>query len=161
MSRQTDGHSEINLPTGPMGSVPLARLESVRIRRMLAFVLDYLIVGLLSFGVGVAVFLLGIITFGAGWLLYLVLVPLVAIAYVGLTMGGLKQATIGMQFFALRLERLDGGIIDAPLAILHSILFWVAHVMFTPFMLAVSLFSSKKRLIQDILLGTVVVRSDI
>ena len=76
-------------------------------------------------------------------------------------MGGPKQATIGMQFFALRLERLDGGKIDPTLAILHSIIFWLAHVMLTPFMLAVSLFSSKKRLIQDILLGTVVLRSDI
>lgn len=150
-----------NGPANSSGVVQPGRLEGVRSRRILAFILDYLIVGLFSIAVGISVFLLGIITLGAGWLLYFVLVPLVAITYVGLTLGGPNQATIGMQFFALRLERLDGGGVNASLAILHSILFWVAHVMLTPLMLAVSLFSTKKRLIQDILLGTVIVRSDV
>jgi len=46
------------------------------------------------------------------------------------------------------------------LAVVHAVIFWAAHVIFTPLMLLVSMFSEKKRLIQDILLGTVVVRSD-
>lgn len=136
------------------------RLESVRTRRVLAFLVDYAIVGFLSLVFGVIIFFLGFLTFGLAWLLYLVLPALVAIFYVASTMGGPSQATLGMQFFALKLYREDGGRVDPTLAILHSILFWVAHIVLTPVMLVLSLFSSKKRLVQDMLLGTVVLRSD-
>ncbi len=136
------------------------RLESVRTRRVLAFLVDYAIVGFLSLVFGIIIFFLGFLTFGLAWLLYLVLPALVAIFYVASTMGGPAQATLGMQFFALKLYREDGGRVDPTLAILHSILFWVAHIVLTPVMLVLSLFSSKKRLVQDMLLGTVVLRSD-
>lgn len=139
----------------------LDRLDGVRTRRILAFLVDYLIVALLTFAAGVAVFFVGILTLGLGWLLYVVLAPLVAMAYVGLTMGGPNQATPGMNFFALRIEREDGQLVDPWLAILHGVIFWVAHIILTPFLLVVSLFSAKKRLIQDILLGTLIVRSDV
>lgn len=142
-------------------SLSFDRLDGVRSRRIFAFLIDYLIVAVLSAIAGIVVAILGIFTFGAAWLLYAILVPLVAIAYVGFTMGGDKQATVGMQFFAIKLERLDAGIVDPTLAILHSILFWVIHSVGTPFLLLASMFSSKKRLLQDVLLGTVVVRSDI
>jgi len=138
-----------------------ARLENVRTRRVLSFLLDYLIVAVLTAIAAVGVFFVGILTLGLGWLIYLVLAPLVAMAYVGLTMGGPFQATPGMRFFALRIERLDGGMVDPALAVLHGLLFWVGHIMFTPLLLAVSLFSAEKRLAHDLLLGTVVVRSDV
>lgn len=137
-------------------SINLSSLDGVRSRRIMAFLMDYLIIAVLSVIAHVVVGILGIITFGIAWLLYAILIPLVAITYVGLTMGGPKQATPGMQFFAIKLARLEGGHVDGFLAILHSILFWVL----TPFMLFISFFSSKKRLLQDILLGTVVIRSD-
>ncbi|MCB1417313.1 MAG: RDD family protein, partial [Nitratireductor sp.] len=69
--------------------------------------------------------------------------------------------TPGMQFFSIRIERDDSAPVDFFLAILHGVIFWVAHITLTPFMLLIALFSERKRLIQDILLGTAVVRSDI
>lgn len=137
------------------------RLEGVRTRRVLAFIVDYLIVAVLTMIAMVAVFFIGILTFGLGWLLYFVLAPLIAMAYVGSTMGGPAQATPGMQFFSIRIERDDSAPVDFFLAILHGVIFWVAHITLTPFMLLIALFSERKRLIQDILLGTAVVRSDI
>ncbi len=137
-----------------------SRYYEVRRRRMLAFIVDYLIIAVLCVPAAVIVAFAGVITLGAGWLLYAILVPLVAITYLGLTMGGDKQATIGMAMFSLRINRLDGGRVEASLAILHGILFWVIHSAFSPFMLLASLFSSRKRLLQDWLLGTEVVRSD-
>jgi len=143
------------------GTLDHARLEGVRTRRMLAFIVDYLVIAALTFVAGVVVFFLGILTLGLGFLLYLVLAPLVAMAYVGFTMGSEAQATPGMQFFAIRIEREDGQRVDPFLAVLHGVIFWVAHVVLTPFLLVLSLFSSKKRLAQDMLLGTYVARSDI
>lgn len=138
--------------------IDVNRLSEVRRRRMLAFFVDYITVGVLSFLAGIIVFFAGIITLGVGWLIYLILVPLVAITYIGMTLGGPKQATIGMQMFSLRIESDSGKPIDPMTAIMHGIIFWAAHIMLTPFMLLVSMFSTRKRLIQDILLGTVILR---
>ncbi|MFK5978879.1 MAG: RDD family protein [Rhizobiaceae bacterium] len=151
MNTQTANHDSYN-------PVDVNRLSEVRRRRILAFFVDYLAVGVLSFLVGIIVFFAGIITLGAAWLIYLVLVPLVAIAYIGMTLGGPNQATIGMQMFSLRIEADSGRPVDPMTAILHGIIFWAAHIMLTPFMLLVSVFSTRKRLIQDILLGTVILR---
>lgn len=140
--------------------VPAFRLEGVRTRRVLAFVVDYVIVGFLMLLSIIPVFIFGVLTLGLGWLLYPVLGVLVASIYLGATMGGPRQATLGMDFFSIRIEALDGRRIDAMTAIVHGVIFWVAHVIFTPLMLIVSLFSGRKQLIQDILLGTVIVRTD-
>jgi len=136
------------------------RLDGVRSRRILAFIFDYVIVGILCVLAGFVVFFLGILTFGLGWLLFPVLWLAVALFYVGSTMGGPSQATPGMKFFSIRIERDDGSTIDGMTAIVHAVIFWVAHITFTPLMLVISLFSPRKKLIQDILLGTVIVRSD-
>ena len=139
----------------------LARFDGVRTRRVLAFLIDYLIVAVMTLVAGVVVFFLGILTLGLGWLLYLFLAPLVAMAYVGLTMGGPYQATPGMRFFAIRVERLDGAPVDPFLAALHGVFFWVLHIVLTPILLGICLFAPEKRLLQDLLLGTVVLRSDV
>ena len=74
--------------------------DGVRTRRVLAFCIDYLIVLLLLIPFGITVFLLGILTLGLGWVLFGILVPVVAILYVWNTMGGPNQATIGMAMIA-------------------------------------------------------------
>lgn len=137
-----------------------AQLEEVRRRRMLAFLVDYCVIALLVVLASVVVAIAGVITFGAAWLLYAILAPLVALSYIAFTMGGRKNATLGMQFFAIRVETLDGKSFDGLMAVVHSVLFWVIHITFTPLMLFASLISSKKRLMHDFLLGTVIVRSD-
>ena len=142
-------------------SIAYERLESVRTRRVLAFLIDYVIVGLLVVASVIPVFILGLLTFGLGWLLFPALGALIAIVYVGLTMGGPSQATLGMAFFSLRIEALDGGRIDFLTAVVHAVLFWAGHVVFTPLLLVVSLLTEKKQLIHDVLLGTVIVRTDV
>ena len=134
--------------------------RSVRTRRILAFCIDYLIVGLLLIPVSIIVGLLGIITLGLGWMLFGILAPIVALIYVYSTMGSAKQATMGMRAMSIRLERLDGGRVDGLLAVVHSVLFWAGNVILTPFILLASLFLSRKRTLHDLLLGTVVIRTD-
>jgi uncharacterized RDD family membrane protein YckC len=134
--------------------------RSVRSRRVLAFCLDYLIVGLLLVPVSIVVAILGIFTLGLGWMLFGILAPVVAIVYVYSTLGSRRQATLGMRAMGLRLERLDGGRVDGWLAILHSVLFWAANAILTPAVLLVTLFADRKRTLHDLLLGTVVIRTD-
>ena len=134
--------------------------EGVRSRRIMAFLLDYIIVALLVIPFAILVFFLGLLTLGFGWVLYGFLVPAVAILYVWNTLGGPKQATSGMQMMSIRLERLDGGRVDGMLAVVHSVLFWAGNVVLSPLILLATLVLDRKRTVHDLLLGTVVVRTD-
>lgn len=134
--------------------------EGVRTRRVLAFLIDYCIIALLLIPFAILVFLFGIVTLGLGWMLFSVLGPAVALVYVWNTMGGPTQATVGMRMMNIRLERLDGGRVDGMLAIVHSVLFWAGNVVLTPLILLATLFLDRKRTVHDLLLGTVVARSD-
>ncbi|MET0575914.1 MAG: RDD family protein [Mesorhizobium sp.] len=134
--------------------------EGVRTRRVLAFCIDYLIVGLLLIPFAILVFLFGILTLGLGWMLFGILVPAVALAYVWNTLGGPRQATTGMQMMGIRLDRLDGKPIDGLFAVVHSVLFWAGNVVLSPLILLATLFLDRKRTVHDLLLGTVVTRSD-
>ena len=134
--------------------------EGVRTRRVFAFLIDYLIVLLLLIPFGILVFLLGILTLGLGWMLFGILFPAVALTYVWTTLGGPKQATTGMQMMSVRLERFDGERVDGMLAVVHTVLFWAGNVILSPLILLATLFLERKRTVHDLLLGTVVVRSD-
>ena len=134
--------------------------DGVRTRRILAFCIDYLIVGLLMIPFAIIIFFLGILTLGLGWALFGVLFPLVAIVYVWSTLGGPNQATTGMRMMGIRLDRIGGRPIDGMLAVVRSVLFWAGNVVLTPLILLVTLFADRKRTLHDLLLGTVVSRSD-
>lgn len=134
--------------------------DGVRTRRVFAFLIDYLIIGLLLIPFGILVFLLGLLTLGLGWMLFAILGPAVALIYVWKTLGGQDQATIGMRMMNIRLERLDGGRVDDMLAIVHTVLFWAGNAILTPLILLATLFLERKRTVHDLLLGTVVARSD-
>ena len=134
--------------------------DGVRTRRIMAFLIDYLIVLLLLIPFAILVFFLGVLTLGLGWMLFSVLLPAVAILYVWNTLGGPKQATTGMQMMSIRLERLDGGRVDGMLAVVHSVLFWAGNVVLSPLILLATLVLDRKRTAHDLLLGTVVVRTD-
>lgn len=134
--------------------------DGVRTRRIIAFLIDYLIIGLLLIPFGILVFLLGLLTFGLGWSLFGILAPAVALLYVWSTLGGRNQATTGMRIMGIRLDRLDGRPVDGLLAVVHTVLFWAGNVLLTPLVLLVALFADRKRTLHDLLLGTVVTRDD-
>ncbi|MDM7851539.1 RDD family protein [Pseudochrobactrum kiredjianiae] len=133
--------------------------EGVRSRRIFAFLIDYFIVLLLCIPVAIVIAFLGILTLGLGWMLYGILLPLVALPYVYFTVGGPNKATTGMRMMGIRLERMDGKPIDGLFAVVHSVLFWAANVLLTPLILLATLFLDYKRAVHDMLLGAVIVRT--
>jgi uncharacterized RDD family membrane protein YckC len=148
------------------GEIIPARLDDVRVyegvlsRRMMAFVIDYMLVALLTLPFAILVFVLGVVTLGLGWALFSILFPAVALIYVWNTLGGANQATVGMRMMGVRLERLDGRPIDGLVAVVHTVLFWAGNVLLTPLILLAALFLERKRTVHDLLLGTVVTRTD-
>ena len=134
--------------------------DGVRSRRILAFFIDYALVIALCIPVAILIFFIGLFSFGLGWVLYSVLFAIVALPYVGFTMGGIRQATPGMQIMGVTMVRTDGRLVDPMLAMVHAVLFWIGNVVFIPILL-ICLFMPRKQLLHDLLLGVVVVRDDV
>ncbi len=131
--------------------------DSVRSRRFVAYLLDIVAIFLLSIPVAVLVFVLGIFTLGAAWLLYGTLFPLVAIAYSAFTLGGPDSATPGMKAMGLQMRLWYGPPMYPLLAAMHLLAFYFSMAILTPLVLIVALLNDRKRLLHDILLGTVVI----
>ncbi|MFN3132202.1 RDD family protein [Roseibium sp.] len=133
--------------------------EGVRSRRIFAFIIDAFVITLLTLGAGILVFILGVFTLGLGFLLYAILPVSVALIYVAFTLGGPNASTIGMRAMGLEMRLWYGAKPYPLLAAVHLLLFWFSISLLTPFVLLVSLFSDRKRLLHDLILGTVVINS--
>jgi len=131
----------------------------VRSRRIFAFFIDVAVIALLTFGAGIVVFFLGVFTLGLGFLLYGTLPTAVALLYVAFTLGGPQASTLGMRAMGLEMRLWYGAKPYPLLAAVHALLFWFSVSLLTPFILLVSLFSDRKRLLHDLILGTVVINS--
>lgn len=128
-------------------------------RRVFAFLIDYMIVLLLCIPAAVVVFFLGILTLGLGFMLYPALFVIVALLYFGMTLGGPSQASPGMRAMGIALIRTDGRRMDFMTAVVHTVLFWVINSFLTPLILLAGLFTERSRLVHDMLLGTVIIRT--
>jgi uncharacterized RDD family membrane protein YckC len=134
--------------------------EGVLSRRVVAFIFDAIAVFLLMIPAALVVAVLGLITFGLGWLLYGCLFILVALLYVAATLSGSRSATPGMRFAGIEMRTWSGGRMFGLLAVMHAILFWFTVSVLTPLVLVVGLFTYRKQLLHDLLLGVVMVNSD-
>jgi uncharacterized RDD family membrane protein YckC len=133
--------------------------DAVLSKRVVAFIVDCIIVVLLMIPAALVVFIVGIITLGIGWILYSALFAIVALGYVALTLGGPKSATIGMRMTDIELRTWNGGACFPLLAILHALIFWFSVGLLTPLILLVGLFTRRRQLLHDLLLGTLVLNS--
>ncbi|MCX5493807.1 RDD family protein [Kaistia dalseonensis] len=130
-------------------------------KRVLAFIVDAILVGLFLLLASVVIFALGVVTLGIGWFLFaLPLFAIVAVLYVALTLGGPNAGTPGMRLAGLQIRSMSGERIGFIIAAAHALLFWFSLSFLTPLVLIVGLFSNRKRLLHDILLGTVIMNAD-
>jgi len=137
-----------------------ALFEGIRRRRVYAFLIDAVSIVVLTIVLGVAVLVLGFFTFGLGWVFYTFLWQAVALTYTALTLGGPHSATPGMRAMEIEMRLWYGPPMDPVLAAIHALGFWISQVVLTPMVLAVSLFSDRKRCLHDIVLGTVVINAE-
>jgi uncharacterized RDD family membrane protein YckC len=132
------------------------RYHDVRRKRMVAFCLDFLIVCVLTVVASGIVLLLGLLTFGLAWMLFGGIFPTIAILYTALTISGPRRGTLGMRAAGLEMRMWYGEPVSFIVACMHIVFFYLSVTFLTPFILVVSLFDSKKRLLHDLVLGTVV-----
>ena len=129
-------------------------LASVRTRRILALVVDFVLVGVLA---AILYTALLILTLGLSFFFLPPLFPLVAFFYNGLTVSSAKMGTPGMRAMDLEM-RLDESGARVPFinAAAHAVLFYLSW--FFPLIFLVSLVDGEKRCLHDMLVGVVVVR---
>lgn len=132
-------------------------VSGIRTRRILAFLIDVVIIALLTFAASIVVFVLGIFTLGLGWLLYPILWPAVALVYSAFSLGGPASATVGMRTQGIEARFMDGSRLNPGIAAIHAVLFYASISFLTPLILLVSLFTDNKRLLHDIVLGIIFV----
>jgi uncharacterized RDD family membrane protein YckC len=128
-------------------------------RRIFAFIVDYIIVALLCIPAAIVLFFISLATLGLGFFLFPALFVIVAGLYFGMTVGGPAQASLGMRSVGIGMRRVDGMRIDFMTAIVHLVLFWILNSVLTPLVLLVGLFTERRRLLHDLLIGTVTVRT--
>jgi uncharacterized RDD family membrane protein YckC len=130
---------------------------------VLAYLIDLVIITVPIVFAWLFVFLFGIVTLGLGWALFWLIGPgtvIWALVYYGMTMGGPASATIGMRAVDLQIRTWYGAPCYFLLGTIHAVLFWVLLSSLTPLVLVVGLLNERRRLLHDIVLGTVVINNE-
>jgi uncharacterized RDD family membrane protein YckC len=130
-------------------------------KRLLAYLVDLVMIALLAVVLWVAIAIVGIITFGFGWALFAVL-PFTGVLYSAVTVGGRHQSTIGMRMVGLRaIDAATGGAVDKVTAAVHALLFYVAAGTFVLWVLdlLIGFARADRRLGHDLVVGMLLVRT--
>jgi uncharacterized RDD family membrane protein YckC len=139
------------------------RFEGVLPRRVVAFVIDIVIIAVPVASAALFVLIFGLFTFGIGWILFWLLYPgaiIWALLYYGFTLGSPSSATIGMRVMDLEMRTWYGEPCYFVLGAVHAVVFYLSISTLTPLVLLVCFFNARGRLLHDLVLGTVVINND-
>jgi uncharacterized RDD family membrane protein YckC len=137
--------------------------DGVLARRVVAFVIDFVILAMPVLFLAMFIFVVGIVTFGLGFVFYALLTPamaLWALCYYGATLGSRHSATIGMRAMDIEMRTWYGSPAYFVLGAVHAVVFWITVSVFTPLVLVVCLFNDRRRCLHDILVGTVIINNE-
>ena len=137
--------------------------DGVLSRRVVAFVIDFLIIAVPVLLAAMFIFAFGIVTLGLGFALYWLLpaaTVIWALFYFGATLASPASATIGMRVMDLEMRTWSGAPTYFVLGAMHAVASWLTVSFLTPFILLVALLNDRKRLLHDMLLGTIVINNE-
>jgi uncharacterized RDD family membrane protein YckC len=136
--------------------------EGVLPRRVVAFIIDLIIIAIPLVAASMFIFVFGIVTFGLGWALFWLLSPasvVWALVYYGLTLGSPASATVGMRAMEIEMRTWYGAPAYFVLGAVNAIVYWISVSVLTPFILLVGFFNPRRRLLHDMLVGTIVINN--
>jgi uncharacterized RDD family membrane protein YckC len=131
--------------------------RGVLTRRMIAFVIDLFVLAVPVILAKIFIFIFGIVTLGFGWALFFLVWPATviwAVVYFGASLGGPHSMD-------LELRTWYGAPSYFVLGAMHAVLFWISVSMLSPLVLLIGLFNTRRRLLHDIVLGTVVINTSV
>ena len=136
--------------------------DGVLSRRVVAFLIDVIIISIPVLLAGIFIFIFGLLTLGLGWALYALMSPAAviwALVYYGVTLGAPASATIGMRVMDLEMRTWYGAPAYFVLGAVHAIVYWVTVSFLTPFVLLIAFFNHRRRLLHDMMVGTIVINN--
>ena len=151
LSRFTDNQPRWSLRADPF--------EEILPRRVVAYLIDLIPIGLCTLLASFGLSVLTLLSFGLLGFLWRLL-PLVAILYTALCIAAPGSATIGMRFTSLTLRRLDGGRPTPLQALLFAVMFYVTVGLTSWLILLLPLVTARHRAAHDFLSATIMLRSD-
>lgn len=128
-------------------------------RRLLAWAIDLIVIGVMMTGLVILIWLLGLVSLGFGWSLVVVL-PLVPALYHGLSLLSPASATAGQQLCGLTVRRDHDLGPPTPWQAAICVAVYYATWALSGLLLIVALFTDRKRALHDLLSGLVVARAD-
>ena len=137
--------------------------EGVLARRVVAFLIDLIIITVPLIFLAIFIFIFGLVTLGLGWFLFFLMSPIAviwALVYYGMTFASPASATIGMRVVDIEMRTWYGTPCYFVLGAVHAIMFWLTVSFLTPFILLVGLFNDRRRLLHDMLVGTTVINNE-
>ena len=155
----------VSIEVKPHAYDPIANpelFEGVLARRVIAFVIDLVIIAILPMLAALFIFIIGLVTFGLGWILFWIWWPVTviwALCYYGITFGGAASATLGMRAMDLEMRTWYGAPAYFVLGAVHAIVYWITVSFLTPLIMLVGLFNERRRLLHDIMVGTIVINN--
>lgn len=138
--------------------------RGVLTRRAFACLIDLVVLSVPVILACIFIAIFGVVTLGLGWALFWLVSPasiIWALVYYGSSLGGPHSATLGMRLMDLELRTWYGAPGYFVLGAAHALVFWMSISFLTPLVLLVGLFNGRRRLLHDILLGTVVINSSV
>jgi uncharacterized RDD family membrane protein YckC len=138
--------------------------RGVLMRRSFAFLIDLLVLSVPIILAVIFIAVFGVVTLGLGWALFWLVSPasvIWALIYYGATLGGPHSATLGMRAMDLEMRTWYGAPSYFVLGATHAVVFWISISVLSPLVLLVGLFNGRKRLLHDLVLGTVVINRSV
>ncbi|KKB84023.1 hypothetical protein VW29_12670 [Devosia limi DSM 17137] len=145
-------------PALPDPSTAPELFEGLLTRRVTAYVIDLVIMGAIVVGLSIVGLIAGFLTFGLAWVALAIVVPAAIVIYYAATLGSSRRATIGMQMMDIVLTPTRGYPLDGWMAFLHAALFWLTFWISWPVSLLFALFTPRRQMIHDLVMGTMMVR---
>jgi uncharacterized RDD family membrane protein YckC len=136
--------------------------EGVPSRRLIAFVIDFVILAVPVVLVAMFFTAVTVVTFGLGIVFFALLSPATviwALCYYGFTLGSVHSATLGMRMMDLEMRTWYGAPAYFVLGAVHAVVFWITVSALTPLILLVCFFNHRRRCLHDILVGAVVINN--
>ena len=138
--------------------------EGVVARRLIAFVIDLIVLAMPIVFLSMFIFVVGVVTFGLGFVFYALLSPIMvlwALFDYGATLGSRHSATLGMRAMDIEMRTWYGSPAYFVLGAVHAIVFWITVSVLTPLVLLVCLFNDRRRCLHDMLVGTVIINNEL
>jgi len=127
-------------------------------RRASAYIIDVILMSVLVLAISLVGTILGFFTFGLAWVSLIFAIPAAIVIYYAATLGSARRATVGMQMMDIVLTPTRGQPLDGWMAILHALVFWITIWICWPVTLLFALFTPRRQMIHDFIMGTLMVR---